>query len=84
MLGTYQKTPTDPGDHIVRYRSPEGDELKLHMEMAIGGLAIATEMMALAVKKFDEIHTPFAVLCEREIYEGGTWPAGTDYPLKRS
>ncbi|MGE3341796.1 MAG: hypothetical protein AB7L71_00050 [Vicinamibacterales bacterium] len=83
MLGMYQKSPTTPGDTLVKYGAPQGEDLKVHMQMAIGGLATATEMMALAIKNFDEIATPFALLCEQEIYEGGTWPEGMEYPLKR-
>lgn len=82
MLGTYQTAPP-PGDFMVKFHSPAGEQLKLHMNMAIGGLAIATEMMRMALQKFDQIATQFAVLCERGIYEGGTWPQGVEYPVKR-
>lgn len=67
----------------MKYGAPEGEAIKEHMEMAIGGLAIATEMMVVAIKNFDEIATPFAQLCEREMHEGGTWPEGWDYPIER-
>jgi hypothetical protein len=82
MLGTYQTAPP-PGGFVVKFHSPAGDELKLHMKMALSGLAIATEMMQGALEQFDEIATKFAELCEREVYEGGTWPAGLEYPVKR-
>jgi hypothetical protein len=82
MLGAYQ-TPPSEGEFVVTFHSPAGEELKPHMNMAIGGLAIATEMMRMALEKFDEIATAFAVLAEREIYEGGTWPDGMEYPVKR-
>jgi hypothetical protein len=82
MLGTYQ-TPLKDGQFVPQFHSPQGEQLKLHMETAIGGLAIATEMMAMAFQKFDDIATAFAVLCEREIYEGWRWPKGIEYPVKR-
>lgn len=82
MLGTYQTAPPQ-GDFVVKFHSPEGEQLKLHMEMAISGLAIATEMMRMAFSKFDTIATPFALLAERELYEGGTWPEGKEYPVRR-
>jgi hypothetical protein len=82
MLGTYQTAPPE-GEFVVKFHAPAGEGLKLHMSMAIGGLAIATEMMRMALQKFDEIATAFAVLAERDIYEGGTWPEGMEYPVKR-
>lgn len=81
MLGTYQTPPADGS--TTKFQSPEGDGLRTLTEMAISGLAIATEMMLMAYSKFDEIATPFSLLCERDLYEGGQWPQGWDYPIKR-
>jgi hypothetical protein len=83
MLQAFQ-TPPSPGEFVVKFHSPTGLRLVRDMEMAIGALAGATELMQSALEKFDEISTRFAVLCERHIYEHGTWPDKLDYPVKRT
>ena len=48
MLGMYQTSPP-AGEFVVQFGRPTGDRLQDSMNMAIGGLAIAVEMMQMAI-----------------------------------
>ena len=82
MLGTYQ-TPPPPGEFVVQFGSPSEERLQISMKMVIGALAMGLEMMALALTNQDEVMPAFVDLCERDIHQGGTWPKGLEYPIKR-
>lgn len=82
MLGTYQTAPSK-GEFVVQFGPLTDERLPAAMNMVIGGLAIATQMMEMAARDHDEAKTRFALLAEREIHESGTWPAGVAYPVRR-
>ena len=82
MLGMYQTSPP-AGEFLVQFGRPTGDRLQASMNMAIGGLAIAVEMMQVAMGQHDAIRHAFAAIAERDIYEKGYWPADVPYPVPR-
>ena len=82
MLGMYQTSPP-AGEFVVQFGRPTGDRLQASMNMAIGGLAIAVEMMQMAMGQHDAIRHAFAALAERDVYEEGNWPADVPYPVPR-
>ena len=82
MLGMYQ-TFLPAGEFVVQFGRPTGDRLQASMKMAVGGLAIAVEMMQMAMEQHDAIRHAFAALAERDVYEEGNWPAEVPYPVPR-
>ena len=80
MLRIYQTSPP-PGEFIVRFGRPTGDRLHTSLNIAIGGLAIAVEMMQMTMEQHDVIKHELALLAERNVYENGTWPADIPYPV---
>jgi hypothetical protein len=82
MMAVYRQTPEE-GNPIVRYTDAPNEGRDASIKIAIGGLAMALEMMNMALGRHAEIAGKFAALAERGIHDGGTWPAGVEYPVKR-
>jgi hypothetical protein len=83
MMGTYQTSPPE-GEFTVRFfPRPEDETLAASMKTVVSGLAISVEMLRMAFNHYDVVAARFAALCERDLYEGGTWPKGIEYPVKR-
>ena len=51
---------------------------------ALGTLATSCNIIVATFETFAARIEGLAVLAEREIYEGGTWPAGESYPVVRN
>jgi hypothetical protein len=82
MMRAYQQS-ADEETGIVRFADGPNERRDASMKLAIGGLATSVAMMELAMSQYEEMQTGFATLCERAIHEGGTWPEGVEYPIKR-
>jgi hypothetical protein len=82
MMSVYRLTSED-GNPIVRYADSPNEARDTSIGIAIGGFAMAVEMMNMALVRYAEVAGRFTTLAERQIHEAGTWPREVEYPVKR-
>jgi hypothetical protein len=81
MISVYRQLP-EVGDPVVRFCDGPSEARDASLKTAISGLAIALEMLEMTLDQHAKAKGQFALLCEREIYEAGTWPQGPEYPVR--
>jgi len=82
MMATYRGTPEE-GNPIVKYADGPNSGRDGSIKIAFGGLDIGLGFTEGALEKYGDVAKGFALLTERAIYEGGTWPRDVAYPVKR-
>lgn len=80
MMSVYRQ-PAEVGNPVVRFCDGPSEARDASLKTAISGLAIALEMLEMTMNQHAKSKGQFAALCERQIYEAGTWPQGIEYPV---
>lgn len=80
MMAVYRMSPEE-GSSIVRYADSPNRSRDSSLIIGIGGLAIALDMIKLALDHHADVAANFARMCERAIYDAGGWPVGA--PLRK-
>jgi hypothetical protein len=79
MMGLYR----DAIDGAVCTFADQRSDSKPHLNFIAQALAVALMLTLEASAGIDEVLPDFAKLCERAIWEEGSWPAGIEYPVRR-
>jgi hypothetical protein len=83
MSSIYQVISDTPHDPIVRFSDSSLEARETPMRLALRCLEIGTTIMLLSLQQYIGGRNAIAAVCEKALYEDGTWPAEVTYPVKR-
>ena len=82
MMATYTDEGAEGG--LKTFCDRRTGTVRPLMLTALGTIATSCNSIVATFEAFAARIEGLAVLAEREIYEGGTWPAGEPYPVIRN
>ena len=76
-------TTSDPLNRQVIFDDTPFELLPELVGAALHSLGVGLGLTVLAMENYESRMTDFAVLCERGLFEDGTWPESLPYPVNR-
>ena len=83
MSSMYQMLSDTPHDPIVRFSDSILEPREIAMRLALRCLEIGTTIMLVSLQQYVGGRNAIAAMCEKALYEDGTWPSDVSYPVKR-
>lgn len=84
MYATYVELTDEGPTSIATFTNARKSRTPLTSSLAVSGISLAMVMIEEALKYEKTNRVRFAEICEKGVYDRGTWPEGVEYPIKRS